>query len=195
MTPYRELNKSSIFTIFVIHQKLTKMDFKPLIEARYSVRKYKPEILSDELINEVLEAGRLAPTAVNFQPFIFIVVNEDSTLKALKEAYPREWFSKAPQVIVVCGDHKVSWKRGNDGKDHADIDVAIATDHMTLRATELGLGSCWVCNFDPQIVSKALNLPEHIEPTVLLPIGRPEEVEVPVKKRKPLSNLVRFNGY
>jgi nitroreductase len=98
-------------------------------------------------------------------------------------------------VIVVCGDHKTSWKRGNDGKDHADIDVAIATDHMTLRAAELGLGTCWVCNFDAEKVSKALNLPGHLEPAVLLPIGRPEEVEAPPKKRKPLSELVKFNEY
>lgn len=171
------------------------MEFKSLITTRYSVRKYKPERLSEELLNEVLEAGRMAPTAVNYQPFVFIVINDPEKLKALYEAYPREWFAKAPQVIVICSDHSASWKRGHDGKDHADIDVAIATDHMTLRATELGLGTCWVCNFDPPKVSKALNLPGHIEPTVLLPIGRPEEVEAPIKKRKPLSELVRFNGY
>ncbi|WP_016776055.1 nitroreductase family protein [Anaerophaga thermohalophila] len=171
------------------------MDFKTLINARYSVRKYKPEPISEELLNEVLDAGRMAPTAVNFQPFVFIVVNEQGKLKELYHAYPREWFATAPQVIVVCGDHKTSWKRGNDGKDHADIDVAIATDHMTLRAAELGLGTCWVCNFDAEKVSKALNLPGHLEPAVLLPIGRPEEVESPPKKRKSLSELVKFNGY
>lgn len=171
------------------------MDFKPLFKARYSVRKYQSEGLSEELLNEVLEAGRMAPTAVNKQPFVFIVVNDKAKLKELYEAYPREWIASAPQIIVVCGDHNASWKRGNDGKDHADIDVAIATDHMTLRAAELGLGTCWVCNFDAPIVSKVLNLPGHIEPAVLLPIGKPEEVAIPSKKRKTLSELVRFNGY
>jgi len=170
------------------------MDFKSLIKARHSVRKYKPEVLSDELLNEVLDAGRIAPTAVNKQPFVFIVLTEKEKLDAIYQAYPREWFATAPQVIVICGDHQASWKR-NDGKDHADIDVAIATDHMTLRAAELGLGTCWVCNFDVEKATKALNLPGHIEPAVLLPIGRPEEVEVPPKKRKPLSDIVRFNGY
>jgi nitroreductase len=171
------------------------MDFKALIEARYSVRKYKSEILSDELLNEVLDAGRMAPTAVNKQPFIFIVINDSKKLQKIREAYPHKWFAAVPQVIVICGDHEAAWKRGNDGKDHTNIDVAIATDHITLRATELGLGTCWVCNFDASQVSKALNLPGHIEPAVLLPIGRPEEVEAPLKKRKHLSELVRFNEY
>jgi nitroreductase len=171
------------------------MDFKTLMSSRYSVRKYKPEILTKELINEVLEAGRIAPTAVNRQPFVFVVVNDPEKLKLLQEAYPRDWFKQAPQVIVVCGDHKTAWKRSVDGKDHTDIDLAIATDHMTLRATELGLGTCWVCNFDPAKVSKTLNLPGHLEPAVLLPIGHPEEVEVPQKNRKSLSELVVFNGY
>ncbi|MGQ1889949.1 nitroreductase family protein [Thermophagus sp. OGC60D27] len=171
------------------------MDFTTLIKTRYSVRKYKPQKISDELIKEVLEAGRLAPSAVNYQPFLFIVVNDPEILNELHSAYPREWFATAPQVIVIAADHKASWKRGKDAKDHADIDLAIATDHMTLRAAELGLGTCWVCNFDPRIVSKTLNLPEHLEPAVLLPVGRPEEVEAPPKKRKPLSELVRFNGY
>jgi nitroreductase len=171
------------------------MDFKPLMQTRHSVRSFRNELLSEELLNEVLEAGRLAPTAVNKQPFIFIVVNEAEKLKELHEAYPREWFRKAPQVIVICGDHEAAWKRGNDGKDHTDIDVAIATDHITLRAAELGLGTCWVCNFEPSKVVKALSLPGHIEPAVLLPIGRPEEAETPPKKRKPLTDLVRFNGY
>ncbi|PWD97899.1 nitroreductase family protein [Marinilabilia rubra] len=171
------------------------MDFKPLIEARYSVRKYKPEILSDELLNEVLDAGRMAPTAVNKQPFVFVVVNDPDKLKQLHEAYSRDWFSQVLQVIVICGDHKTAWKRSVDGKDHTDIDLAIATDHMTLRATELELGTCWVCNFDPAKVSKTLNLPGHLEPAVLLPIGRPEEVEAPPKRRKTLSEMVVFNGY
>ncbi len=171
------------------------MDFKDLMNARHSVRSYKKELLSDELLNEVLEAGRMAPSAVNKQPFVFVVVNKQEKLKELHETYPRDWFARAPQVIVICGDHISAWKRGNDGKDHTDIDIAIATDHITLRATELGLGTCWVCNFDAVKVSKVLSLPEHIEPAVLLPIGRPEEAESPIKKRKPLSELVRFNGY
>ncbi|MFO7999849.1 MAG: nitroreductase family protein [Marinilabilia sp.] len=171
------------------------MDFKTLIRTRYSARKYKPEAISEKLLNEVLDAGRMAPTAVNKQPFLFIVVNKKDKLKELYEAYPREWFATAPSVIVVCADHSSSWKRGNDGKDHADIDAAIATDHMTLRAAELGLGTCWVCNFDPEKAAQTLNLPGHIEPAVLLPIGKPEEVEGPLKKRKALSELVKFNEY
>lgn len=171
------------------------MDFKELLEGRHSIRSFTPEKLTDELLDKVLDAGRMAPSAHNNQPWLFVVVNDSDTLQQLSQAYPRSWFSRAPQVIVVCADHQQSWKRAIDQKDHADIDIAIATDHMTLRACELGLGTCWVCHFDPEKAAEALNLPQHVEPVVFLPIGRPDETKVPPKKRKSLNEVVRFNGY
>ena len=74
-------------------------------------------------------------------------------------------------------------------KRHCDVDAAIAVDHMTLRATELGLGTCWVCHFDPAVVSEVLQLPEHIEPIALLPLGYPVENKAPQKKRKAFSEV------
>ena len=171
------------------------MDFDDLINKRYSVRNYRPDKPDQATLQKVLDAGRMAPSAVNRQPWIFIVVEESSLLKQLHEAYPRPWFSGAPIVLVLCADHQESWKRPGDLKDHADIDLAIATDHITLKAAELGLGTCWVCNFNPLMVSKALHLPAHIEPVVLLPIGWPLKASAPTKSRKPLSSIIRFNGY
>jgi nitroreductase len=100
-------------------------------------------------------------------------------------------------VIVVCGDHTRSWHR-TDGKDHADIDVAIAVDHMTLAAAEAGLGTCWVCNFNSMDLAKILNLPKGTEAAVMLPIGYPAEEGDPDRhgeKRKPLSEITVYNGF
>ncbi len=160
------------------------MHFNLLLKERYSVRSFKPIKVSKALITQVLESGRMAPSASNKQPWYFIAICEEDQLSRIKTAYSRDWFAKAPQFIVICGDHNSSWKRSFDSKDHCDIDVAIAVDHMTLRATELGLGTCWVCHFDSSLVSEILELPKGIEPIAILPIGYPASTEIPIKGRK-----------
>lgn len=174
------------------------MDFEKLINLRSSVRQYKSQKVERDLLEKVLNAGRLAPSAVNFQPWEFIVIREEENLKVLAECYHREWFKTAPCVIVVCGNHHDGWHRKSDGKDHTNIDVAIAVDHMTLQAAELSLGTCWVCNFDPHLCSQALKLPPHIEPIVMLPIGFPDEkarLMSADKKRKDLVQIVHWETY
>lgn len=170
------------------------MDFSQLIQSRFSVREFKTTPIEDEKLIRILEAGQAAPSAVNFQPWHFVVLNTHEGLEKIHQVYKREWIRKAPVVIVACSDHSQSWKRSSDGKDSADIDIAIAVDHMTLMATELGLGSCWVCNFMVDKCSELLNLPHSIEPTVLLPLGYPA-VENAKKRRKPLSEIVHLNTF
>ncbi len=173
------------------------MDFIHLARKRFSSRKYLPKQVEDEHLIAVLEAGRIAPSAVNYQPWHFVVIREPDNLKKLAGCYHREWFEKAPVVIVICGDHGVSWTR-KDGKDHCDIDVAIAVDHMTLAATDLGLATCWVCNFDPEKTRELLQLPGHVEPIVMLPLAYPEDtpdLERHVHKRKQLAEIVHWEKY
>ncbi len=167
------------------------MAFLDLAKERYSVRKYEDRPVDKDKIIQVLEAARYAPSAVNKQPVHFTVVTEDAKIQELAEAYDRAWFRKAPVVIVACGDHETSYKR-KDGKDHCDIDVAIAVDHLTLAATDIGLGTCWVCAFDEKIVSKVLDLPENQEPIVMIPIGFPDHSARPEKKRKTMDEIARF---
>lgn len=171
------------------------MHFNQLLKERYSVRDYKTQKVPQALLIEVLDAGRMAPSAANKQPWSFILVSDEDAIKALSKSYDRDWFKKAPQVIVICGDHNSSWKRSFDQKDHCDIDAAIAIDHMTLRATELGLGTCWICHFNPVLVKDLLNLPDHLEPIALLPIGYPTNNQPSFKKRKELSEVVFENTY
>ena len=173
--------------------KVEDMDFSELACKRFSCRNYKADPVPADILEKVLQAGRVAPSAVNFQPWHFYVIQKGA-LQSIYECYHRDWFRSAPCVIVLCGDHDRSWKR-REGKDHVDIDVAIATDHMTLQATELGLASCWVCNFDPEAVRRALNLPENQEPVVILPLGYPVDEGDALRhdvKRRPLSDLASF---
>ena len=170
------------------------MSFIELAKKRFSVRSFLDQPVEKDKLLQVLEAGRVAPTAVNFQPFHFIVIKDAEERNKLSAVYPRDWFKEAPVIIVACGDHSVSWKR-KDGKDHSDIDVAIAVDHMTLAATDLGLGTCWVCAFNAELCQQLLNLPEHLEPVALLPLGYPKSGRITDMKRKSLEELVSWERY
>lgn len=168
--------------------------FLDLAKKRYSCRKYDPRPVEEDKLERVLEAGRVAPSAVNFQPWHFYVIRGEA-LKKFQTAYHREWFQSAPCVIVICADHSQTWKRKSDGKDSGDVDAAICTDHMTLQATELGLATCWVCNFDPGVTRELLELPPEMEPVVILPLGYPLDKTDPerhAEKRKALSEIATY---
>lgn len=166
-----------------------------LVKARSSVRSFKPDKVERAKLEYILEVARLAPSAVNFQPWCFVVVREPERLKALYECYPRDWFAKAPVCIVVCGDHGASWKRASDNKDFCDVDVAIATEHLVLAAAEQGLGACWVCNFDAARCKEIIGLPESWEPVVLLPLGYPTDGAATERKRKPFNDVVKWENF
>lgn len=137
------------------------MNLLELAQKRCSIRKYASSPVEDEKLAYILEAGRMAPSAVNFQPWYFVIIRQEAGRTKIQECYAREWFRSAPLYILVCGDHSQSWKRSSDRKDHMDIDVAIATEHISLAAAEQGLGSCWVCNFDTDLCRKHFNLPDN----------------------------------
>ena len=171
--------------------------FLELAKNRYSCRKYDPRPVEAEKLELVLEAGRIAPSAANLQPWHFYVFRGAAALKKVHHIYHREWFRTAPCVIIICGDHGRSWKR-REGKDHCDIDVAIAADHMTLQATDLGLATCWICNFDPEATRQLLELPGHMEPVVILPLGYPLDDVDPERhseKRKQLLEMVTYRDH
>lgn len=108
------------------------MDFLELARERYSVRKFAPQKVEKEKLDAVLEAGRLAPTAVNYQPQRILVLDSDAALGKLKDCTPYHF--SAPLALVVCYDAAVSWKRSYDGKDMGEVDASIVTTHMMLEA-------------------------------------------------------------
>lgn len=173
------------------------MEFIDLARSRYSCRKYNLKPVDQPTLEYILEAGRIAPSATNAQPWMFIVVTDEPYHSLMFDVYTKPWFKDAPVYIVLCADHRNSWKR-SDKKDHADIDIAIAADHMTLAAAEKKLGTCWICNFDPAKCSEVLNLPAHLEPAVILSLGHPLDEYDPGRHdagRKPMNEIVRWNKF
>lgn len=168
--------------------------FLDLVASRYSCRDYAPEPVDSSLIEAVVEAARLAPSAVNRQPWTFVAVTEDGDLRdAVLSAYNRNWIASAPAFIIAIGNHTEAWHRPSDGKDHTDVDLSIAIQHICLAAASLGMQTCWVCNFDAPLIASALSLPSGMEPIALIPIGFPAtESPVPDKKRKSLNDILRW---
>ena len=169
------------------------MNFIELAAKRYSVRNYEKRPVEKEKLLYILEAARLAPSAVNFQPWHFVVITDPDQLKSVQEIYPREWINTAPVIIMALGDHNRGWHRKSDGKDYTDVDIAIAIDHLMLAATEQSLGTCWICNFDLEKCCEIFNLPENLEPIAFISIGYPENESIPEKKRKPIEQIVHWD--
>jgi nitroreductase len=170
--------------------------FLNLVEGRYSCRAFLSTPITRQDIVAIIEAARQAPSACNRQPWRFIVVSDAETKAKIFAAYPREWMTTAPTLIVACGVHTEAWHRASDGKDHTDIDIAIASEHICLAATALGIGSCWVCNFDTEIVRNALSIPDGIEPIVIIPIGYPDsDSHMHTKQRKSVDDIIQWEKF
>ncbi len=172
------------------------MSFLELAKKRYAVRNFLTKPVEQEKLKVILEAGRVAPTGANKQPQELIVVQESSGFEKLKKATN---FYGAPLVIIVCGNKNTVWTRPYDGKNLIDIDTSIVTDHMMMQATELGLGTIWICYFRLDVVKTEFNLPENIEPVNILGIGyasgKAASPDRHGKMRKPLSEIVSYETF
>ncbi len=164
------------------------MNFLELVKARCSCRNYQPTPVEQEKLDYIMECVRLAPSAVNRQPWKFRIVSSDADRKKICQCYSREWFATAPVVIIASILHDEEWVRA-DGKHHGDIDIAIAVEHLCLAATEQGLGTCWVCNFDAEQCKQSFALASNEEAAVLIPIGYPADAPKE-KKRKAIGEIV-----
>ncbi|MCI6309744.1 MAG: nitroreductase family protein [Prevotella sp.] len=145
------------------------MDFIELCKRRFSARKFTAEAVSSDDLQYVLEAVRLAPSACNRQPWKFVVIQSDEAKAKIQQCYDREWFMSAPLYILCMRDKERNWVRG-DGKQHGDIDVAIAVEHLCLAAADKGLGTCWVCNYDVGKV-QSLFARDGYEAVAIIPLG------------------------
>lgn len=171
------------------------MNLLELIKERHSVRQFSPKEVEEEKLNYILECARLAPSAANYQPWKFYVVKDKTKQQQLKECYKAKWFTDTDctYYIVACGDTGQSWKRSRfDNKDHCDIDISIAAEHLFLAAVEQGLCTCWICAFDPDKCKEVLNLAENVYPLVIFPIGYPDEKEVKRTPRKEINEIVEI---
>ena len=172
------------------------MRFLDLAKKRYTVRSYTTQSVEKEKLDIILETGRVAPTGANMQPQRLIVVQGEVGLNKIGKAAN---IYNAPLAIIVCSDKGKTWTRPFDGKKLTDIDASIVTDHMMLSATDLGLGSVWVCYFNPDIIKQEFHLPDNLEPVNILAIGyadtEKESAQTPCRhssSRNELSTMVSF---
>lgn len=172
------------------------MDFLELATQRYSVRKFSNKKVGKEKVDLILEAGRVAPTAVNHQPQRILVLDNEDSLDKMRTCMPYRF--NETLAMLICYDKSKSWKRAYDGKDSGDIDVSIVATHMMLGAADLGIGSTWVGHFDPQAIKNTFVLPEDIVPVALLLLGYPSQDASPHpyhNKRFEKSKTVFYNSF
>ena len=164
------------------------------IKTRKSVRAYLDKPVEDEKLHALLKAARLAPSAANLQEWRFVVVRDSDKRKKLVEAAKGQTFvGEAPVVLVACAEtdnHVMTC-----GQLCYPIDVAIALDHITLAAVELGLGTCWIGKFDEKKVKEILGIPEEIRVVELMPLGYPSDPSPVEKSRLPLEKIVKYEHW
>ncbi len=166
------------------------MDFYDVIQRRRSVRAYRKDPVEDEKLERVLNAARVAPSAANRQPVHLYVVRSEALRAKMLEVYGQQWFVDAPVIICACALTSRAWVRG-DGKSYADVDVAIAMDHLILAAEAEGLGTCWIGAFKADKARAALNLPKDQEPVAMTPLGYAAGPPRPTV-RKPLDEMIEY---
>ncbi|HYH04876.1 MAG TPA: nitroreductase family protein [Bacillota bacterium] len=185
------------------------MELLQTMQSRRSIRKFKPDPVPDESIDQLLAAASLAPSGSNLQPARYLVVKSEAGRAKLAECTPLPFVAKAPVVFICCADMSAisasgqrfkelkeagafmetpldtvspaDYSNRRPGMDEAavkaylNLNVAIAIDHITLRAVDLGLGSCWIMMFDQEKVRKTFGIGEQYLITALLPIGYPDQ--------------------
>lgn len=161
------------------------MSLLDVIFNRASVRRYKNEPVPREVLLNILEAGRRAPSAMNAQPWHFIVVTDPKIKHALSQRRWAGFVKDAAFIIVGCGEKRRRW---------STVDVAIALQNMVLAAEAQGLGSCWIGDFDEKELGELLGIPEDLKVVALVSFGYPAEKPGP-RTKKPLEEIVHYNRF
>ncbi|MCX9025436.1 MAG: nitroreductase family protein [Candidatus Methanoperedens sp.] len=163
-----------------------------IIKKRRSVRRFDGAAIPKEAMEQILEAGRWAPSGANAQPWRFIVVTEKEKLKSIAECcyykvFKSRHVGEASAAVVICADPEA-------GSQTYTLDAAIAGTNMTLVATSLGIGSCWIGAFEEETLKKMMRIPGNLEIIALIALGY-EVGKASVPPRLPLSSIVRYETY
>lgn len=171
------------------------MRFFDLINSRISVRNYDPDkTINKDTLMKIAEAGRVAPSAANRQPWKFIFISSNEMLNKVRKCYHRQWFKDAPHILVVVGNYEEAWVRQADGYNSLETDLTIAMDHMILAAESLGIGTCWIAAFDNEILRESLQLQKNEIVYSITPLGYPTDgyIKNTNKIRKSMDEVVQF---
>ena len=170
------------------------MNFHDLVSGRESIRNYDPgRPVDEDVLNSILEAGRMAPSAANRQPWRFLLISSGGMLKKVRKCYSGAWFHEAPHILVVLGRVNEAWVRSKDGYNSLETDLAIAMDHMILAAESEGVGTCWIAAFDPDVLYEALSVKQNERIFAITPLGYPQGgfTKRRNKQRKPVEQVVQ----
>ncbi len=171
------------------------MEFYQVIKQRKSIRAYKPDPFPDDVLQKILEAGRIAPSAKNFQPWKFIVVKDQKIKQELVTACRNQVFiEQAPIVICAVALENIAWTNMGGYWSSAAVDITIALDHMILAATNEGLGTCWIGAYNEVDVKRILKIPDDVKVIALTPIGYPA-AGPSERPRKPLSEITSIDSF
>lgn len=172
------------------------MDFLKLAKKRYSCRNYQDRQVEQEKLDSILEAALIAPSGCNKQPYKILVVKEKEGLDKISKS--TNLFG-APLAILVCADKLNAWVRPYDGKNIAEIDASIVTDHMMLEAADLGLDSVWICSLKPDILKEEFHIPDNLEVVNILAIGygaqEPANPDRHSQVRKAINEITIFETF
>ena len=162
------------------------MEFEEVIEKRYSVRRFQDKPVEREKLKKILEIVNSAPSAGNLQSyFVFIVKNEEKRKEIARACFNQYFIQEAPLVLVFCADLNRASAYGKRGEELYSLqDATIAATFAMLAAVDLGLGSVWIGAFDEKEIAEILDLPSHLRPVAVLPIGYPAERPGERKRRK-----------
>jgi nitroreductase len=171
------------------------MEYYDLIGSRESIRNYDPyRPVPEEILERILNAGRLAPSACNYQPWKFLVISSPVLLEKIKACYNRAWLKDAPHILVIVGLRSRAWNRSYDGYNSIETDVAIALTHIILAAENEGVGTCWIEAYDPVMLKEALNISENQLIFGITPLGYQKAgfKKSSNKIRRTLSDIVEY---
>jgi len=171
------------------------MEYYDLIRLRESIRNYDPDRqVPKEILEKILDAGRLAPSACNLQPYKFLVISSSPVLEKVRASYNKVWFKEAPHILVILGLREQAWNRSYDGYNSIETDLAIAMTHIILAAENEGVGTCWIEAYNPAMLKEALNIKDNQVIFGITPLGyqKPGFRKVMNKQRKPLGDIVEF---
>ena len=166
------------------------LDVFDAIKRRRSIRKYKRTKVEKEKLMKVLEAARLAPSAMNRQPYIFVVTSDMETIQKISSACNQQWDS--PTIIAICSFPDKAWVR-DDGEEYWKVDAAVAMTNLSLQACAEGLGTCWIAAFKEDEIKQILGM-QKARVVAMTPLGYPAEEKGPVTNRKSIDELVQFKS-
>jgi nitroreductase len=171
-------------------------DFLSFAKSRYSVRKFSSKPVEKEKVDTILEAGRLAPTACNKQPFQILVLQGKEDMETLEKCTVFHYGTTLAFLVSYNKDEV--YHRDYDDKPSGEIDTSIVATHMMLAAWDLGIGSTWIMHFIPEAVKEEFQLPDYLEPIALLMMGYPA-VDAKVypghTQKKTMDQIVTYHKY